>query len=224
VIPTPVPEATVTTLADADVVRRVVNGDVALFEILIRRYNPRVFRAVLAILRDATEAEDTMQQAWLSAYAHLGDFQQTARFSTWLTRIAINEATHRRGRSLRVIDRNDDPAELVMNHPTDAADPEARAASSEAARILERAVDQLPDPYRAVFMLREVEGMDTAECAASLSVSEEVVKTRLHRARLALRKAITEQVGAAVHEAFSFGGDHCDRITRAVMARLIGPR
>ena len=212
-------EPEVVALHDEEVVRRVLGGEVALFEILIRRYNPRVFRAVTAILRDRAEAEDAMQQVWLSAFAHLSEFRQAAQFSTWLTRIALNEATYRRTRPLRVLAGEEE----LMNQPTAAADPERRAAAREAAQVLERAADLLPDAQRTVFVLRDVEGLSTAECAAALDVSEEVVKTRLHRARQALRASITELVGAAAQDAFSFGGEHCDRITRAVMSKLLAP-
>jgi RNA polymerase sigma-70 factor (ECF subfamily) len=208
-------------LSDDEVVRRVLGGEAALFEVLMRRYNQRVFRAIRSVLRGDDEAEDAMQQAWLSAYSHLGQFQGTSSFSTWLTRIALNEALGRAGRKPRLAPLDEVP-EGNEAMRSKSQDPEGRAADRELGRMMEEAVDHLPGPYRAVFVLREIEGMSTADTALALSVSEEVVKVRLHRARLALRDRLYARVGSAAEAAFVFLGWRCDRMVASVMGRILG--
>ncbi len=208
-------------LSDDEVVRRVLGGEAALFEVLMRRYNQRVYRAIRSVLRGDDEAEDAMQQAWLSAYSHLGQFQGTSSFSTWLTRIALNEALGRAGRKPRLATLDEVPeGDEAMRSKTQ--DPEGRAADRELGRMMEEAVDNLPGPYRAVFVLREIEGMSTADAALALSVSEELVKARLHRARLALRDRLYARVGSASEAAFVFLGWRCDRMVANVMGRILG--
>lgn len=205
-------------LEDSEVVRRVRAGETALFEVLMRRHDQRVYRTVRSILRDEDEAEDAMQQAWLQAYLHLGEFEGTAAFSTWLVRIAANEAlqrVRRRGHLVRVAD---DPEEETMDPR--AEDPEDRAAAHEATRMIERAVDRLPSHYRTVFMLRDVEGLSTADTAAALGIGEEAAKVRLHRARGLLREMLAEQVGRTAPEAFRFLAPRCNRIVDAVMGAI----
>ena len=209
------------SFTDEDVVRRVIDGETALFEVLMRRYNERIYRAARAIVRDEDEAEDVMQQAYVSAYAHLRQFHGAAKFSTWLTRIAINEAlarVRRNGRS-ESLDEELDTMETfgVSNQPDT---PERQAFTSELRGMLEWAIDQLPDGTREVMMLRDVEGLSTAETAEALSVSEDVVKTRLSRARARLRRALLDRTGATVPDAFRFYRPRCDRIVDSVMKRI----
>ena len=210
-------KAVLAGLSDDEVVRRVRSGEPALFELLMRRYNQRVYRAVRSLLRDEREAEDAVQQAWLAAYAHLDQFAGASAFSTWLTRIAINEALARvRQRArLEVVADVPDEAEGVPDMRT--LDPERRAGDRELGHILEQAVDVLPDLYRTVFVLREIEGLSTADTAACLSISDDVVKVRLHRAKLALRDALFERAGAGAASAFTFLGARCDRMVAAVL-------
>jgi RNA polymerase sigma-70 factor, ECF subfamily len=208
-------------LSDAEVVRRVIAGEPALFEVLMRRYNQRVYRAVRSLLRDERECEDAMQQAWLSAYSHLTQFQGASAFSTWLTRIALNEALARLRQRSRFT-----PMEQIANDEEDdmrtpAHDPERRASDRELGRMVEEAVDELPELYRSVFVLREVEGLSTAEAATCLGVSDDVVKVRLHRARLALRDALYTRAGSAAQAAFTFLGWRCDRMVNAVLGRIL---
>ncbi len=213
--------AALTGLPDSEVVRRVLGGEVALFEVLMRRYNQRVFRTIRSVLRDDHESEDAMQQAWLNAYSHLGQYQGTSAFSTWMTRIALNEALGRAGGTPRLIPIDQVPEEdQGMRSKTQ--DPEGRAADRELGRMMEEAVDRLPDAYRSVFVLREVEGMSTADAALALEVSEEVVKVRLHRARLALRDRLYERVGSAAQSAFPFLGWRCDRMVANVLGQILG--
>lgn len=209
-------------ISDAEVVSRVLGGEAPLFEILMRRYNQRVYRAVRSVLRGDDEAEDAMQQAWLDCYAHLDQYQGTASFSTWLTRIALNEAlerTARRRSPMRSIEEipEDDEAMRSTNQ-----DPEGGAADREIVRMLESAVEELPEIYRSVFVLREVEGMSTSDAALALGASEEAVKVRLHRARLALRDGLYARAGVAAPSAFAFLGWRCDRTVSAVMGRILG--
>lgn len=209
-------------LADAEVVRRVLAGEPELFEVLMRRYNQRVYRAVRSVLRDDGECQDAMQQAWLDAFAHLGQFQGAAAFSTWLTRIALNEAlAHARRKSRpRVVGELAGEDDFMGSAPLD---PERRASDRELGRMLEEAMDELPEGYRRVFMLREVEGMSTADTAQVLGVTEVVVKVRLHRARLALRDLLYARAGPAAPGVFTFLGPRCDRMVAAVLARILGP-
>lgn len=210
-----------TILPDEAVVSRVLDGQVALFEILMRRHNERLYRAARAILRDEAEAEDVMQQAYVNAYAHLRQFDGRASFATWLTRIAVNEAISRARRRGRYDSFDDqDPAfEKVLPMPP-TNNPERQAFAGEMKVILESSIDSLPDGLREVFMLREVEGLSTAETASSLSVSEDVVKTRLSRARATLRRTLYDRVGATAAQSFTFLRPRCDRVVAAVLARI----
>lgn len=210
-------------LSDDEVVAQVLRGQTALFEVLMRRHNERVYRAARAIVRDEKEAEDVMQQAYVSAYTHLRQFSGQAKFSTWLTRIAIHEAlarVRRRGR-YEPFDEEWANLEAVMR-PNSTDDPERQAFSGELRALLETAIDKLPDGAREVFVLREVEGLSTAEAAESLDVSEDVVKTRLSRARAALRRDLLDRAGALAPEAFRFYRPRCDRVVAAVLTRISG--
>jgi len=201
-------------LTDAEIVRRVLAGETSLFELIMRRYNQRVYRAVRAIVRDESEAEDVMQQAYVNAYTHLRQFEQRSAFSTWLTRIAINEALARiRPRGLHVVP-DDDMPEVESPLPN----PEEAAMTSEIREVMESEISALPESYRSVFMLREVEGLSTIETAECLNLSEDVVKTRLHRARAMLRENIYKR--ASFGSTFTFGQSRCDRIVTAVMATI----
>lgn len=204
------------TLSDEEIVERIVAGDAALFEILMRRYNQRVYRAVRAVLRDDDQAEDVMQQAYLNAYSHLHQFERRSQFSTWLTRIAVNEALARRGK--RHGGQEDETMmELVASS---APDPEQQTLASELREVMQREVEALSDGFRSVFVLRDVEGLSTAETAETLGISEDLVKTRLHRARTQLRDNLYRRAGVTLESLFAFGNARCDSVVAAVMARL----
>jgi RNA polymerase sigma-70 factor, ECF subfamily len=210
-------------LSDEQIVAQVVAGQTALFEVLMRRHNERIYRAARAIVRDDREAEDVMQQAYVNAYAHLRQFDGRAKFSTWLTRIAVNEALARarkQGRYEPFDEQTPAAGDVFMSRQQ--ADPERQAFTRELGSLLESAVDSLPDGAREVFMLREIEGLSTAETAACLGVSEDVIKTRLSRARAALRRDLFERAGLAASNAFTFERPRCDRIVAAVMERIGG--
>jgi RNA polymerase sigma-70 factor (ECF subfamily) len=206
-------------LSDEDVVARVLDGETALYEVLMRRHNQRVYRAARAILRDDSEAEDVMQDAYVKAYAHLGQFDRRAQFSTWLTKIAVHEALARIRHQRRYEPLDVISMEIRMPS-TPPPDPERQAFGRELGRLIESAVDQLGDGYREVFMLRQVEGLSTAETADILGVSEDVVKTRFSRARHALQKELLDRTGSATKDAFTFGQARCDRVVHAVMTRI----
>jgi RNA polymerase sigma-70 factor (ECF subfamily) len=209
--------------SDDDVIRQVLEGNTAMFELLMRRYNERVYRAARAIVRDDPEAEDVMQQAYVNAFTHLRQFTGAARFSTWLTKIAVNESlarVRRRGRYQAFDDDLENP-ETVTHERSD--NPERQAFTGELRGLLEWAIDTLPDGLREVFVLREVEGLSTAEVAETLDVSEDVVKTRLSRGRAALRRVLLERTGATAPDAFRFYRPKCDRMVGQVLARITGP-
>lgn len=212
------PAAALDTLSDEELARRVRGGETALFELLMRRHNPRVYRAVRSIVRDETEVEDLMQQAYLQAYAHLGQFEGQSRFTTWLTRIAINQALMRvrqTGRAPAPV-----PVEEPEEVPVQAPSPEELTQGRELQGLLEHAVDALPELYRTVFMLREVDELSTAESAEALGVSEEVIRSRLHRAKAMVRDALFDAVGGSARKAFGFHATRCDRVVAGVMSRL----
>jgi RNA polymerase sigma-70 factor (ECF subfamily) len=210
--------------SDEHVIEQVLGGQTALFELLMRRYNERVYRAARSIVRDDQEAEDVMQQAYVNAFTHLRQFNRSARFSTWQTRIAINEAlarVRRRGRYEAFDDEvaNVDPATSVNS----SGNPERQAFAGELRGLLEWAIDALPGGMREVFVLRDVEGMSTVEVAECLGVSEDVVKTRLSRGRAALRQLLMERTGATAPEAFRFYLPRCDRVVARVLETIGRP-
>lgn len=208
--------------SDLELVDRILAGEKALFAVLVRRHNQRLYRAVRSILRADPEAEDVVQQAYVTAFHKLAQFRGEASFATWLTRIAVNEAfgrlrtTARRGELSLVGDGPDDEATMAKDDRT----PESEVAARELGRVLERHIDALPPHYRSVFVLRDVEELDTAETAASLELSEEAVRVRLHRARRLLQESLTETLGAGAGQAYRFDGERCDRIVRGVLSRL----
>ena len=210
-------------LSDEAVVRRVLDGEIALFELLMRRYNQRLYRVARAILRDDSEAEDVMQDAYVRAYEHLSQFAGRAQFSTWLTRIAIHEALARAQRRKRVdqLGVNEwSDGEGEMNIAATSLNPEEQLSVSELGRALEGAILSIPDQYRLVLMMRDVEQLSTSETAAALDLSEENVKVRLHRARAMVRKNLFARAGAEAPRAFGFMGERCDRVVAGVMERI----
>ena len=212
-------------VSDDEVVRRVRGGETGLFEVVMRRYNQRLDRVARAILRDDAEAEDVTQQAYLNAYRHLDQFAGRATFSTWLTKIAVHEAlarARRRGRfnnnEQEAVDDWDGDTMDALKSP--GPDPERQAFAGELRALIESAIEALPEHYRAVFVMREVEGMSTAESAECLDITEETAKTRLHRARMLLRDTLYERAGIESAAAFSFEAPRCDRVVAAVFEQI----
>jgi RNA polymerase sigma-70 factor, ECF subfamily len=210
-------------LSDEAVVARVLAGERALFELIMRRHNQRLFRVARAILRDDDEAEDAVQQAYIAAFERLAQFAGAARFSTWLTRIAIHTslARLRRTRQRAEVTSGPEPEEVMSKLASPSENPEEQVSRRELTVLLERAIDELPDLYRVVVMMRQVQQLSTAETAECLEVSEDVVKVRLHRGTAMLRQAMAQRMEAMAGETFAFLGERCDRIVAAVM-RAVG--
>ncbi|MFA6954870.1 MAG: RNA polymerase sigma factor [Thermoanaerobaculia bacterium] len=208
-------------LADEEIVARVIAGDLALFEVLMRRHNQRLYRAALAIVRDRDEAEDVVQQAYINAYAHLEQFGGRASVATWLTRIAVYEAYARL--------RKRSPVEAIDERGGDISDPasispEQEVLNTELRETLEAEIGALPEHYRVVFMLREIEGLDTADTAELLGVSEDVIKTRLSRARERLRAGLFDRAGLTRTNLFTFLGARCDLLVAEVFEAIEAAR
>ena len=219
--------AETSALPDAEIVRRVRAGERALFEILMRRHNQRVYRAARAVVKDEAEVEDVMQQAYINAFTHLDQFEERSQFSTWLIRIALNEAFGRRRKMQRNESmtatqsaQDEDHGELMDTIASPQADPERQAYAQELGRALEAAVDTLPETYRTVFMLRDIEGLSTSETGEGLGLGDEAVKTRLHRARAMIRRAVTAQIGAVAAGSFQFHAPRCDRVVAHVLGAI----
>jgi len=220
---------TLVPLADADdteLARRVAARDEAAIRLMMRRHNQRLYRAARGILRDDAEAQDALQDAWLKAIAAIGTFRSDARLATWLTRIVVNESLGRLRRTRRgaeVIRLEADLPEGDLpsrDHADTAPNPEASAMQSEARRIIEAKIDELPDAFRTVFILRGVEELSVEETAAALAIPEATVRTRFFRARAMLRESMARSVDVALGQAFGFDGERCDRIVANVIARL----
>src|SRR5262245_36257453 len=206
---------------DEHLVDRARTGDSAAFELLMRRHNQRVYRVVRSVLRDSDDIEDVIQQAYVQAFLHLDQFGGNARWSTWLCRIAINEALARLRQRGRFVSIEAVSEEAMANlAKVSSGDPERSAAGREFGQLVEQAIDGLPEIYRSVLILREVEGMTTEEAASVLDVQVDVIKTRLHRARASLREAIEDRIGEQMQNAYTFGNERCDRVVAAVLARL----
>jgi RNA polymerase sigma-70 factor (ECF subfamily) len=214
---------------DAVLVDRVRAGDLAAFELIMRRHNQRLYRLARGILRNAAEAEDAVQEAYVRAFEKLGDFIGPAGFPAWLGQIVVNEALGRLRKQGRVISLEDYAGEsegrrASQNHAaamrSPDPDPERLAASGELRRLIERAVDALPEDFRTIFILRAVEGLSIAETAEYLAIRPETVKTRFHRARKQIQESLGDQLDALMPSVFGFAGDRCDRIVHGVLQRL----
>jgi RNA polymerase sigma-70 factor (ECF subfamily) len=198
--------------SDASVIAQVLAGNRARFAVLVQRYNQRAFRACRAVLRNDADAEDALQTAWLKAFRALASFRADSSFRTWMTRIAINEATTRLRQQRKLA-----AAPLEEITMTESENPEREVFTKELARLLEHELDELPEGLRSVVVLRDVIELDTAETAECLQIAEENVRVRLHRARTALAGRLT---GSALPEVWRFDGERCARVLAHVMARI----
>src|SRR3954449_355866 len=238
--PVPLPPASdpaqaSSTPSDAELAIRARRGDGSAFELIMRRHNRRLFRLARSLLPDDAEAEDVLQEAYLRAFTRLGELAEPRAFAAWLARITVNEALgRRRAAGARVVSLEDfraaragtddaDDMDLDRGPACDRPGPERLAASGELRRLLEAAVDALPEEFRTVFVLREVEGLSTAETAASLAIRPATGKTRLHRARRLLQERLSEALLPLSPSLFEFQGRRCDRIVGRVLARLPAP-
>ena len=214
-------------LADAALVELARGGRREAFLQVIRRCNQRLFRIARGVVHNDAEAEDVVQAAYVNAFEHLDGFRGDAMVSTWLTRIVLNEARGRlRARKPTVdveqIEVAQGEAGRVLAFPSrfGAEDPASSAARREIRLLLERAIDALPEHFRLVFVMREIEECTVEETAECLGLRPETVKTRLHRARQRLRASLEDALAPAIGDAFPFLGARCDRIAATVIAHL----
>jgi RNA polymerase sigma factor (sigma-70 family) len=213
-------------LAEADLAAFARAGDREAFRAIMQRCNQRLFRIARAVMGDDAEAEDVLQEAYTRAFAAIAGFRGEAGVATWLTRIVLNEAHGRLRRRRTIVDLDEvETAQVsarVLPFPgrDGPEDPEADAARAQIRRVIEQAVDQLPEAFRLVFILREVEELSVEATADHLGIRPETVKTRLHRARRRLREALDAQLADVMVGAYPFLGARCERITQAVLQRL----
>jgi RNA polymerase sigma-70 factor (ECF subfamily) len=205
--------------------RRVASGDRAAFELLMRRYNRRLYRLARAALRDDCEAKDALQEAYLSAYRAIGSFRGEATLSTWLSRLVLNECGIRRRRSARRQDiipfiSSQASATETENVADDGEGPDRAAARTQMRGILESKVGGLPEALRVVFVLRSVEELTVAETAETLGITQETVRMRHFRAKGLLREALAREIDLAESDLYLFGGTHCDAVVASVLAKL----
>jgi len=206
-------------LDEAALVERARQRDPAAFWLIVKRHNQQLYRVARAVLDDDTEAEDVVQETYIHAFTHLSEFRGDARFSTWLTRIALNEALRRLRRRRRTVDFETIES-LVAPFSAHKPDPEEATALAEIRRLLEHAVSGLPEPFRIVFVMRDVEEMSIEETALLLGLRPQTVSTRLHRARRLLREELRNKLATVFTDTFLFAGARCDRLTQSVLDRL----
>jgi len=212
--------------ADAELIRRTLDRDEAAVRAIMTANNRRLYRLARSILRDDAEAEDVVQETYVRAFTHLAEFRGGSSLSTWLSRIAINEALGRLRRERPGVELSSLPqgaleARIIQFPLMSAADdPEKSMAQREIQHVVESAIDELPEPFRIVFMTRVVEGLNVEETAEILDLKPKTVRTRLHRARAMLRDNVEKKIGPVVMEAFPFAGRRCDRLTGSVLKRL----
>ena len=214
-------------VGEAKLVERANSGDQSAFRAIMEQHNRRLYRVARAMMKDDTEAEDVVQEKYLRAFSNLGKFRGESSLTTWLTRIAMNEALGRKRKQRTTVTLEsvetalDASAEIIqfpaMNTETD---PERSAAQREIRKLLEGAMDALPEAFRLVFVMRDVEDMSIEETATQVGIRPATVKTRLHRARRLLRQSLDGQLASTLKGAFPFAGARCARITETVLSRL----
>ncbi|MER8593632.1 MULTISPECIES: RNA polymerase sigma factor [unclassified Mesorhizobium] len=213
--------ATPAAPGDMQLVGRALARDGDAFRTIIKTHNQRLYRIARGVVRNDSEAEDIVQEAYVSAFAHLEAFRGDASLATWLSRIVINEALGRLRKRRRMVAMPENPQAEIIRFPLNPSDdPERTMAQRQILELVERATDSLPDVYRMVFVARVIEGLSIEETAELLGVRPETIKTRLHRARALVRKALDDQIGPVLLDAFPFAGRRCERLTNAVMQRL----
>ncbi|TIV00687.1 MAG: RNA polymerase sigma factor [Mesorhizobium sp.] len=219
----PLSAATVTPAASGEMqlVGRALAREGGAFHTIIKMHNQRLYRIARSVVRNDSEAEDIVQEAYVRAFAQLGDFRGESSLATWLSRIVINEALGRLRKRRRTVAMPQSLQAEIIKFPLNPSDdPERTMAQRQILELVERATDRLPDVYRTVFVARVIEGLSIDETAELLDVRPETVKTRLHRARALVRKALDDQIGPVLLDAFPFAGRRCERLTAAVMQRL----
>jgi RNA polymerase sigma-70 factor, ECF subfamily len=209
---------------DEEIVQKVLAGEKSLFETLMRRHNQRLYRVARSILRNDNEAEDLIQDTYVRAYSHLDQFSGRSKFSTWLTKIAFYEALARKRKSYRFVSMNhgEEGDQDMERFASSVKDPENNLIKLQMKEILESAVDSLPEKYRIVFILREIEEMSTEETSDCLGIGIETVKSRLFRARAMLRQEIDARTAGVTRSLFQFGAERCDRVVSKVLKQIEG--
>ncbi|MFD1987998.1 RNA polymerase sigma factor [Mesorhizobium newzealandense] len=206
---------------DMQLVRRALAREGDAFRTIIKTHNQRLYRIARGVVRNDSEAEDIVQEAYVRAFAHLDAFRGDSSLATWLSRIVINEALGRLRKRRRTVAMPENPQAEIIRFPLNPSDdPERTMAQRQILQLVEQATDSLPDVYRTVFVARVIEGLSIEETADLLGVRPQTVKTRLHRARALVRKALDDQIGPVLLDAFPFAGRRCERLTSAVMRRL----
>ncbi|MEX2500055.1 MAG: RNA polymerase sigma factor [Wenzhouxiangellaceae bacterium] len=213
-------------LTDEEIVSRILAGDTGLFELIMRRYNQRLYRIARGVLRSEAEAEDAVQDAYIAAFYRLGQFSATGNFGGWLCKVAVNQALMRRRRLksgpelVSDSNRTQYGDQIMCALESESDNPEREAGNAQVRRVLERAIDELPQPFRTTFILREVDQLSVSETAEILDIPMATVKSRTHRARNLLRSELDAELSNAVRETFGFAGKRCDRIVDSVMKRI----
>lgn len=207
------------SIPDAAVVKKVLQGDTELFEILLRRYNELLFRTIRSYIDRPADIDDVMQDTYIKAFQKLYQFKNESLFSTWLIRIGINEALQRKRKSKRhkTVDISNEKG-VIQIADKSIMNPERKTMHSESLKIVEMAIDQLPEKYKIVYMLKEVQDLEIAEIADCLDLSNSNVKVRLHRARNMMKVSIMELTDAK--NAFEFGNQKCDRLVEQLMTKI----
>ena len=208
------------TISDNEIIARVIRGEKELFAILVRRYNQRLYRVAMSIINDDIETEDVMQSAYIKAYENLGKFEFRSAFGTWLTRILINESLLQLRKRKQSLAMNDDMIKNKIDQGavTDPSTPLSETLNGELKEILEEAIRRLPEKYRTVFILREIENMNVAETQECLDLSETNVKVRLNRSKALLRDSLSRYYKK--EDLFHFHLSRCSRVTDYVMKQI----
>jgi RNA polymerase sigma factor (sigma-70 family) len=211
------------SLDDAVIVRRILAGEKELFEILLRRYNQMLYRVIRSYLKDDDEVKDAMQNAYLKAYDKLFQFRGTSSFSTWLIRVGINEALLRlkdqkKARTIYLDTHLQPTTAIITEIPDNQMNAEKAIVNQEARQLLEQAIDNLPEKYRVIYILKEVEGLESPQIEESLGLTESNVKVRLHRAKKLLKESLFKLTSNRA--VFEFGNKHCDAVVNFVMSRI----
>jgi RNA polymerase sigma-70 factor (ECF subfamily) len=215
------------TLSDSELASLIAARDVAAVRLVTGRNNQRLFRTAWSILKDRSEAEEAVQDGYLKAFGAIGTFAGRSSLSTWLTRIVVNEALARRARAQKRSQLLNQESVVVLEEYREklmagsvTQSPEKALMRRQIAKLLETAIARLPDAFRPVFVLREIEGLSVEDTAEALRIPEETVKTRLFRARRRLQKELDPELCGALSETFPFAGLDCEALTNRVITRF----
>src|SRR5688572_1132556 len=216
-------------LDDLELARRLGARDPYAVRLITARNNQRLFRTAWSILKSRADAEDAVQSAYLAAFAAIADYEGRSSLTTWLTRIVINEALGRKRAARRRIARLDGGSVAVLDEYREklmrgsvTTLPDGSLAREQIRRILEEAIARLPDPFRLVFVLREIEGLSVEEAAETLGIAPATVKTRHFRARRRLQEELAPELKSSLAGTFPFAGADCERMTERVLAAICG--